>query len=218
MSEEADASASNVSPPSLAYAGPVKDAHELEDGPLSRFDMAVIAIRMLGLFALLQATANVGWVAASVWAWLRAGRFTTVMPDLLMTLFPMAAYALGSFLLLTRALAIAAYVLPGVSQEAVGREKPAVQQLQGAAFAVAGILVCIWAIPEAAIALWWQLQINSGEAPDGTIAFTTERWVTFAVQMLLGIFLFMGSKRLAAFWHRLRHPELSHSQVDERQQ
>lgn len=207
------------SSPPLSYARSIGSSPiTIDDSPLTRFAMTVVAVRIAGIYALVQAAAGIAWPIGYAISWMQSGRVMDGLLDTLMVSLPVIAYGFASFFLLTRAERIAAAILPKGAEPATDRTiTPAVVELQAAAFAVVGIALCLWALPEALSAIWWHLKNSAGEVPVGATEYAAPDWITFAIQAALGVWLFLGSKGLAAFWHRLRHPELAHSRTDARQ-
>lgn len=199
---------------SLPYARPVHHDIAQIDGPLTRFAATVVAVRIAGIIFLVQTVMMCGYLIGVAYSWFQGGWNVNLAASvsLLIDASPIAVYGLASFFLLKRAERIAGWILPtGTEVVNVPGAAPAVSELQAAAFAVAGIMLFVWALPEAMSAIWWRLSYSAGsDFVDGT-RYGAPDWITFSLQAGLGIALFLGSKGLSSLWRRLRHPEMTHT-------
>lgn len=98
--------------------------------------------------------------------------------------------------------------LAGNTSEYIVASRWSTQDVQSVAFAVAGVVIVVLAIPQM-IHTISQLIYLSGQELHAELMTETWRntWVTLAgagLQFVIGLGLFFGSRVLSAMWHRLR--------------
>jgi hypothetical protein len=90
-------------------------------------------------------------------------------------------------------------------------------QFQAIAFSILGVYFCASAIPSLVYLLTRIIGdgVSSGTgSPISRAEGFLPSLLHYGVQILLGIWLFFGSKRLSAWWWQLRHPELQYAQEE----
>ena len=185
----------------LAYAS----RHEPEEpfSRLTRGDVATIAVKLFGLYALLQAMPG---IITCIHYFRPDVAYMTV------TAVPVIVYlSLGIFLVICGE-KVARWLLPrtAVTTTEVPGHGPA--QIQAMAFSLIGVLVFVWSAPSLA---WYLVVLMLG---DGTQAIQVNRsdrighlspqLIRYGSETILGVWLFLGSKGLVAWWWRMRHPEV----------
>ena len=181
--------------------------------PASRYDVAVVALRLLGIYILLQGMVALTWAAEVVRTLISGGGFT----DLLYAtagLIPLTVCVVVGVFFLKAAPRLATRMLPDSNVYGGAPDSPAgTLSLQAIAFSVAGAVIATLAIPR----FCYTLALTLREVRD--VYAVTDHGGTFlrallepGVQLALGVWLFLGSKRLAGYWHRIRRPELAAEQ------
>lgn len=171
--------------------------------PLTGHDAAVIALRLLGIYCLLD-TVPLLAVLAMLPQMVRSAGGTVEVLVFLATFVPHALYvALGVWLLVT-ARRLARWLLPSAAAGSVGLSLAGVEA-QAIAFSVVGVLLVGRALPDLARGLSYVVQSSSDGIQVGP------RWddalpglVGVAVQAGLGVVLFLRARGLALLWHRIR--------------
>jgi hypothetical protein len=133
--------------PSLPYAGVTSPNESTELSALpSRYDVAVVAVRMLGLYVLLQGAFAISWAVVSVFDALRGGISAVLVASA--GVIPLAVCAVLGLYLIKAAPGVAARMLPK-SRVHGDVEAPAAgsASLQAVAFSVAGAVIVVQAIP-----------------------------------------------------------------------
>ena len=194
----------------LQYAQPgTSQPHQAGDTHgLTRRDVAALALRLVGVYALLQGMYLLTYLPGLLMNY-RAYRASSVAREML--LFGLGPYALslgvGAFLLLF-ADRLAPRLLLGPAPGQPDGAPPALvrtsgPELQAIAFSVVGLLLVVWSAKSLAFVAW---SIYASHRHND--AFERDGWGRYALEFVaecgLGVWLFFGSKRLAAFWQRLR--------------
>jgi hypothetical protein len=125
-------------------------------------------------------------------------------------LIPATLGAAGIFLF-TRAPRLGRRLLPRVAIGDLEQSSHGPTQLHAMALSIVGLLLFVWSAPGL---MWLILSLligDNGRAIQRTLASrvgdSAPPLLTNGVQAALGVWLFLGSKGLAAWWGRLRHPE-----------
>jgi hypothetical protein len=194
MSEESTVQASDASEsPSgaekIGYALPTTPStRQLNlSGPVTRGDVAILAVRFVGIYILLQGLPYLS--PAMGYAFFPHGEYGIKATILLVAFFG------GGVFILLLAPRIAGWLLP--RREISGPDTAqtnALADLQPVAFSVVGLFLCIWAVPS----LLFRLVANEELA--NRFAGTMALWT----QLGLGAWLFLGGKSLSRFWQRLQ--------------
>lgn len=166
---------------------------------LTKYDLGVLAVRLVGLYCLFYALVYAAFIPNLLIY--RAPGVTQSGLAIAAACAPSAVFAVAGLVLLRWTGAIVQRVFPefaaGTGLSATGRD------LQAVLFSVIGVWLVAEAVPEAArIAMnyWWF----------GSAAYSAERYgaipevAHFVVQIAVGVYLFARAKGLAALWHRLR--------------
>jgi hypothetical protein len=192
-------------PPSAAPSdsGPVHALRYATDGALTRYDAAVLAVRILGLYLLVQSATAWGWFVALLFSWRSNSAGVGWNDAIPFAIIPSAAYGAIGVFLLAAARWLAARLLP----EAHAHDGPAlaVRHAQAVALSIVGALLTTEALPNLARAAWayYYTSTNAGSVVS-TKGSSSPEVAQAVVQLVLGIWLFGGSKAIAAGWQRLR--------------
>lgn len=222
LSQPTEAAADAAPRSSLPYALPTTPTGTAVDpgGGVSRHDAAVLALRIVGIYALFQLVPVLGYLPSVIYYrndFIR-GWDTEELAPVLLTLSPALVWAVLGIYLLTRAERLAPKLLPGAGGGA-GLGAPA-RDLFAVALAVVGVLLVSRAVTP--LIQWVHAEVRSG-APadlDRSYAVSAPDLLPTLVQIALGVGLFLGSKGLAVYWHRLRNPQSgqTHAEADVRAQ
>ena len=196
---------SPVATPALAYAdiSTPRPEHIGMAAGITRGDVAVITIRILGIYIILQGLTELGFLAASFMGY---GYGISRINVPFATVF--ALFEAVGVLMLIKAPWIARRLLPEAPATPTVNPGPGSPiELQSAAFAVIGVLVTVWAIPDVALAIWRYTNPAILTAPheQGGMVLV-ESLLKPAVELVLGVWLFFGSKRLSLYWQKMRGP------------
>jgi hypothetical protein len=171
--------------------------------------VAALAVKLMGLYLIVQAIPAV----VAIVGWMMDGAPHGGAGYYLST-FGLSA-GLG-LVLLAVGDRIGAWLMADPSPLPSEPAPPDVRNVQSAAFAVAGVmLIAVWALPGLVYDGWRSFYaLNPVDAQQRAIE-GRPYLARHVVELLLGLFLFYGSKRLSAYWHRLRTHRLSHADDDE---
>jgi hypothetical protein len=206
-----ESSPSNAAPPSLSYADADSD---LDVGELNvradGFDIAVVALRLLGIYLLLQGSIALTLVGNAIRSLFFGGGRQGVL-DISLQLLPFAICLAAGVSLLKAAPALALRLLPRRGSDASAGERPATgsRSLQALGFSIAGAIVVAQAVPRFCYSLTltfirnYDVYSRPRQLSDFLVTLLQP-----TVEIALGVWLFFGSKGLAHYWHRIRHPEL----------
>jgi hypothetical protein len=189
----------------IGYAVPTTGARN-DSEPVTRGDVACIAVKLIGLYMFVQAIPSL-IPAISAVARYRSFDLQEFMVALLL---PAIICAVGSFLFL-RAPRLARYFLPTNIPAEPQQHTHGPTQLHAMALSVAGVVLFVLSAP---YLLWVFYMILSSDhsrsiqrSASALAIDYAPSLVTHGIQAALGVWLFLGSKGLAAWWGRLRHPE-----------
>ncbi|HZL34280.1 MAG TPA: hypothetical protein VFC78_03155 [Tepidisphaeraceae bacterium] len=119
-------------------------------------------------------------------------------------------FAIGLFLIIN-AMALARWLVPRTAVMVTQEQSPPPAQFQAIAFSIIGVLMVIWSVPSVFSITYVLLGGGSRRAiqTDFSTRFQSAApsLIRFAVEAALGMWLFFGSKRLAAWWWSLRRSE-----------
>lgn len=198
-SETSDAVASGTteSPRAIPYAGPlVPTAQEtrLTSG-ITRGDVAALAVRLFGIYLLVNALPILGYFMSALIRLPRSGPGVDSW-FILYSIYLMGYAGVGAWFTV-KAVRIAAWLLPPVTANpnvpAAAGSPPG---LQAVAFSIVGVYLALSALPELAAAFAWR-----GSALPGTTYFPP--LIKAGVQLAAGLFLFFRAKRISGCWQHL---------------
>ena len=196
MSENDDAGAESEQNDSvsLTYATPQSQTVE-HATPLTRYDFATLAVRLLGLYLLIEALP----IAINVFSRSIMSRRIDVMYGY--NILAILTYAGTGALLVAFAPRIGAKILPALGPHDPARsQSPSSVQLHGAAIATCGIILAAYrGIPGLILDIWAYYNRPGSR--------TTELLAQHVIETLLGIFLFFGASAIANYWDRTRRQE-----------
>jgi hypothetical protein len=166
--------------------------------PITRHDVASLAVRILGIYIAVQGLQLLGMLVSFGF---RVSSVTStyaiafIIYEAIAAVMILMAGRFGMWLLPK------AVMLPNTSPES-----SASTDLQPVAFAVIGVLLAFWAAPEILSALWrntytYRSSQIAFREPAQDLMLSLFRPV---VQFVLGAWLFFGSKGLARYWRRIR--------------
>ena len=165
---------------------------------ITRGDVASLALKLLGIYFLVQSASAfiflIEITISSLRSW-QAGR----------TVYYVAATAMQlavGLILLLRGDRIALRLLPK-SPHQIPSSPGSPVELQAAAFAVVGVFFALTSLPELASTIV-QLANDAAQSiqPEHSAQFVIRQVMKPAAQLFLGVWLFLGSKRLTAYWQR----------------
>lgn len=169
---------------------------------ITRGDVAAITIRILGIYIMLEGISPLLiTVSRSSFSPYRLPASAVLPFVIVLAVFE----SLGLFMVLKASL-IARWLLPKAPiVPAIAPAPGSPIELQSAAFAVVGVLLVVWAIPEIAVAVWRytyeSIQSTSHEQSGFQLTGLLCKPV---LEFLLGLWLFFGSKRLSWYWQKTR--------------
>jgi hypothetical protein len=202
---EADAETVAQDTPALPYATestPVAggDYH----APMSRGDVAVLALRLLGVFLMIQGSAFLGMLGM-VFSGFGSG--AGGLGSAVALTAPYGIYFGLGIVLVATAGWVGPKLLPNArrSDDAAGRASA--RDIQAVAFSVVGVWIAVWSVAELASATWYLIFRTARRSDDRTAwDMASPLLVQFAFKAGVGIVLFLGAKGLAKLWHRVREP------------
>jgi hypothetical protein len=188
---------------------PTPLAYETLQSGSTRYAITVVALQLLGLYALLQALSFIallgGWIGGS------RNAMGELNGQFIMAMLPLVLYLAIGVMLIRLAPSFARWlvrVAPGEST-ADTMKLPAAQELQAIAFSVAGIIIVADYLPS----LLTAIIVSIPSMGDGI-----DKWIFVRpiLNLAVGVALFLQSKGLAALWHKLRTGGIT-TRVDEAQ-
>ncbi|HEY2584310.1 MAG TPA: hypothetical protein VGI81_00945 [Tepidisphaeraceae bacterium] len=184
-------------PAAIPYADPlVPTAREtgLTSG-ITRGDVAALAVRLFGIYLLLNALTIIGYFVSFA---VQVPRFWSRADSgfILYSIYLMGYAGFGAWFTL-KAVRIAAWLLPPVTANPnVPTASGSSHGLQAVAFSIVGAYLALSALPELAATFAWR-----GAAMPGGTFFPP--LIKAGVQFAAGLFLFFRAKRISAYWQRL---------------
>jgi hypothetical protein len=199
----ADASAPATIPD---YSTPARDRR----APTPMGGVAVVAVKLFGLYCLVQGLPLAYLIPADAYAMFRGPDFG--IWEIAFNLMHPVVYIAAGVFLIYRADWVATRVLgfEPMSEADPARERqrgpgPG-RTLQAIAFSVVGLWLVVAGLAEV-VRLLVLARYNARYTGDDAIKTALEEpssLIGAGVQVALGAWIFFGSKRLAAFWHRFR--------------
>jgi hypothetical protein len=194
-----------VDSPALPYA--------TEDTPIggadyhaaiSRGDIAVLALRLLGVFAMIQGSAFLGMLGPVFSSF---GSGVGGLGTSLALAAPYGIYLGLGILLVATAGWVGPKLLPNAQRSDDSAGRASARDLQAVAFSVVGITIVGWSMGQFGSALWY-LVFRSTRPNDDKTAWdlASPFLVRFAIEAGIGVVLFTGAKGLVNLWHRVREP------------
>ena len=197
----------------LSYAGPgtARPEHTGAATGLTRLDVAALALRLLGLYAMIQA-APVLATLPGLLMYAFKGSYNWTFGESLLYAGPSLVYLTVGVLLIAYASRLAPKLLPPPVEPVAGTDPThralvhtTGRQLQAIAVSVVGLLLVTWSLPSLIQTAVAYLADSESPATGGiTPSAIRQNLVLFAVQFAAGVWLFLGSRGLAVYWHRLR--------------
>jgi hypothetical protein len=188
----------------LSYALPsTPSPGESHAGGVTRGDVAVLALRLLAIYMMLEGSAALALVPTA-FSFARAGADAG---RVLALIGPSGAvFGLG-IVLLAAAGWLGPKLLPGSHRATDAGRRATARDYQAVAFSVVGLLVVVWSVAHLSQGLWI-ISFQSRYRPDvdTTMADAGPHLLRFGLECAVGIAVFLGARGLSAFWHRLREP------------
>ena len=192
--------------PALAYALPAAPPNE----PLTIGNVAVLALRLLGIYCLLQAVPLVYELPVIIYMLpsVPQGRGLSYF---FVALSPVINAAIG-LILLTRTRPIALRLVgvagrPLGDADAAGTELITARGVQAVAFSVVGVILFVQGAVEL-VQLVGRAFAESGltgrDVPSSVLNQSTPALVASGVRVAAGLWLFFRANRLSEHWHRRR--------------
>lgn len=181
----------------LAYASPL----DAPPATLSVPDLATVLLKLFGVYQLVQALPLLAYIPFGIFAGAYGGS-----SQALLYVIPLGVPLLVGVLLLTCARWIAVALFGRMGDRHMRMGMPG-RKFQAVAFSVAGVVIFIYGVTEFLQAVVTKLASADGldiDAEPVGWSDVAQSLASAAVQIVGGLWLFFGSKKLAAFWHRLR--------------
>jgi hypothetical protein len=167
---------------------------------VSRLDLAVVAIRVLAIYAALEVIAVISWFPL---VWRQSGPGISVPLHVFVSGIPMALLIAAAVVLWVYAERIAARLLPPqtVTYELLSLTS---MNLQALALSIVGAYLVVTSGPHV-------IGLLAAAAYDKTFRgmLLNENTLSTVLQFPLGVVLFLQGKGLARVWHRLRSQDNS---------
>lgn len=184
---------------------PVLGYENLSGNALTKLDLGILAVRLSGLYLLVEALMYASYLPSVFWMPASGG----AQPLRLMMMYagPFVVNAAAGMALLVRTQWIVRRIFPefstATSLSVTGRD------IQAVAFSVVGVWLVATTIPAAArlATAWWS---TSALLPSMYSRDVMPEAVRLAIQLVAGVLLFVRAKGLSAFWHRLRYAGVSY--------
>ena len=173
-------------------------SYRVGDTPVPLPGLAVVGVKLLGLYALLHAIPQL--VSLPVYFWVGEGRGLYAM----LSLLPVATYLAAGLVLLWQT----EWVVRRVARIPAEEMPPATfnEHFQGVLFSVVGVVLIAWALADLAQDVvqfaYIEANRNTGAVLPAT-GYTTV--VEPLVQLAAGLVLFLRGRGLASLWHRMRY-------------
>jgi hypothetical protein len=173
-------------------------SYRVGDTPVPLPGLAVVGVKLLGLYALIHAIPQVFSFP------LYLGPSALWSPYALLGMLPMATYVAIGLMLLWQA----EWVVRRVARIPMGETAPVTfnEHFQGVAFSVVGVVLISWALADLAeqIAQFAYIEANRNSgAVLPAMGYTGV--VEPLVELAAGVVLFLRGRGLAALWHRMRY-------------
>jgi hypothetical protein len=173
-------------------------SYRVGDTPVPLPALAVVGVKLLGLYALIHAIPQVFSLPLYLWP------SASWSPYALLGMLPMATYVAIGVILLWQA----EWVVRRVARIPIGETAPVTfnEHFQGVAFSVVGVILIAWGLADIAehIAEFAYIEANRNAGaviPAGGYTSVVEPLVELAA----GVVLFLRGRGLAALWHRMRY-------------
>jgi hypothetical protein len=173
-------------------------SYRVGDTPVPLPGLAVVGVKLLGLYALIHAIPQVFSLPLYLWP------AASWSPYALLGMLPMATYLAIGVMLLWRA----EWVVGRVARIPTGETPPVTfnEHFQGVAFSVVGVVLIAWALTDLAedVAQFAYIEANRNTgAVIPAMGYTGV--VEPLVELAAGVALFLRGRGLAALWHRMRY-------------
>ena len=185
--------------------------------PLSGKDIAILSCRILAVYSVISAAKALNYLMILEQLFQGNIRPVTIIPIIMSSSIPsILLFAFGVALWL-KAERVAAYMLPD-REETSERLALSIEDVQSAAFSVVGVLVLAGAIPQlvqtaSSIIIMHSLEYTSRN--QWFLPHDIPRLAGLVVQLILGFWLFFGSRGLAGLYRRMREAGLSRVKEDD---
>lgn len=171
------------------------------DTPVTLPGLAVVGVKLLGVYTLLQALPNLTYLPSLLWEARGGGQWEWAR---LGYLLPYVAYLLLAIILL----GASGWVVTRIMRIPAGEAAPptADEHFQGVAFSVAGVLLFAWGVAGIASHVAYVAQVEAARNSGSTVADAGYSGLAYpVVEAAAGALLFLRGRGLAALWHRMRY-------------
>jgi hypothetical protein len=192
----------DIRPPVLGY-------ENSSDNALTKLDLGILAVRLFGLYLLVEALMYASYLPSVFW--MPASGGARPLGWLIIYAGPFVVNAAAGMVLLTRTQWIVRRAFPeftaNAALSATGRD------IQAVAFSIVGVWLVATTIPAAArLATAW-----GSASPSRSSMYSRDvmpEAVRLAIQLVAGVLLFFRAQGLSALWHRLRYAGISYPPDD----
>jgi len=195
----------------ISYADPTTPRAEHQSGAgLTRRDAAALAVKLMGVYLIVQTIP----ILVDLGAWALEG--VRMRPVLGYYLVRLGFFAGLGLVLIATGDRVGVWLLPEPTAMPSPPASIEARDLQAAAFAFVGVLmVAAWALPGLIYDGWLYYYGNAASDNLQRMPNVGALIARHVLELLLGIWLFYGSKRLSGYWQRVRS-ERPMSEHDER--
>lgn len=178
---------------------------------MSGKDIAILSCKILAVCSVINAAKALNYLMMLNELFHGNVRPGAVIPILISSMMPFILLLALGLVLWLKAGRIAAYMLPD-REEALERAALSIEDVQSTAFSVIGILVLAGAIPQmvqtvSSIVIMHNLQYDSKN--QWFYAHDIVRIAELVVQLIIGIWLFFGSRGIVGLYRRMREAGLN---------
>lgn len=155
-------------------------------------NFAVVGLRLLAIWAFLQALFHLSFIGAS----LPQGHDNLLAPLLILLL-----YLIVSYILYVKAPTIASHITDETEESDITTDY---EKLASVLFATAGLLITFWS-SESVFRTINSLFLSRAQYSETLYRNIFRLLFGGGIQMIIGLGLFIGSKKIAGWWHKFRH-------------
>jgi hypothetical protein len=171
------------------------------DTPLTLPGLAVVGVKLLGIYMLLQALPQLRYLPSLLWEARGGGEWEWAR---LGYLLPYGSY----FVLAVILLGASGWVVTRIMRIPPGEVAPLTgdEHFQAVAFSVAGVLLIAWGAAGIASHVAYVAQVQAARNSGSTVSDAGYGGLAYpVVEAAAGAVLFLRGRGLAALWHRMRY-------------
>jgi len=180
-------------------------------------DIAILSCRILAVYSVISAAKALNYLMILEQLFQGNVRPGAIIPILISSSMPSILLLAFGVVLWLKAGSIAVCMLPD-REEAEERPAKIIEDVQSAAFSVVGVLVLAWAIPQSVQTVSSIIIKHNLEFPyqsQWLLPHEIPRIAGLIVQLILGFWLFFGSRGIAGLYGRMREAGLSRVKEDD---